>query len=180
MTFRVTIGCDPGQSGALAILADGVPAGFIDMPTMARTNGGGEEVNGAELAARVRGLFLQHQGAHFFAVVEAVAAMPGQGGSGMFRFGESFGILKGVLASLGVGYTLVRPQKWKGYFGLTGKAETSQEKAALKDKARTMALQRFPQLAIELARKKDVGRADALMLALYAVETEQAALQVAA
>jgi hypothetical protein len=129
MTFRVTIGCDPGQTGALAILADGVPVSFVDMPTMARKSGG-EEVNGAELAATLRGLFLTHQGAHFLAIVEAVSAMPGQGGSGMFRFGEGFGKLKGVLEALGIGYRLVQPMTWKKHFGLVRKRDKTLDRNA--------------------------------------------------
>jgi hypothetical protein len=183
MTFRVTIGCDPGQTGALAILADGVPVSFVDMPTMARKSGG-EEVNGAELAATLRGLFLTHQGAHFLAIVEAVSAMPGQGGSGMFRFGEGFGKLKGVLEALGIGYRLVQPMTWKKHFGLVRKRDKTLDRNAdqaaareAKDLSRTMAIQRFPALADQLSRKRDVGRSDALLLALWAHETEQAALQ---
>ncbi len=163
MTLRLVLGCDPGQSGAIAVLADGEPAGFIDMPTMPR-KAGGFEVNAASLAAQLRGVIQQHRGAHVMAVVEQVGSMPGQGLASTFRFGQSDGILRGVLATLGIGYITVSPVKWKGYYGLKGQE---------KDAARTLAIRRFPSVAGELARKKDGGRADALLIALWAHGTEQ-------
>lgn len=163
MTLRLVLGCDPGQSGAIAVLADGEPAGFIDMPTMAR-KAGGHEVNAASLAAQLRGVMQQHRGAHVMAVVELVGSMPGQGLASTFRFGQSDGILRGVLAALGIGYITVSPVKWKNHYGLTGQD---------KDAARTLAIRRFPSAADQLARKKDGGRADALLLALWSHSTEQ-------
>ena len=163
MTLRLIIGCDPGQTGCLALLADGEPAGFIDMPTMPR-KAGGFEVNAASLAAQVRGLLHKHQGAYVFAVVEQVGAMPKQGLSSTFRFGQSDGVLRGVLGALGIGYMEVHPVKWKNHFGLRGQE---------KDAARSLAIRRFPSVSQELARKKDGGRADALLLALWCDNTEQ-------
>lgn len=162
MTLRLIIGCDPGQTGCLALLADGEPSGFIDMPTMPR-KAGGFEVNAASLAAKVRGCMQKHPGAHVLAVVEQVSAMKGQGVSSMFRFGQSDGVLRGVLGALGIGYVEVHPQSWKRHFGLWGTE---------KDAARSLAIRRFPSVADELARKKDIGRADALLLALWAENTE--------
>lgn len=163
MTLRLIIGCDPGQSGCLALLADGEPAGFIDMPTMPRA-AGGNEVNAAALAAQVRGLLHMHQGAYLLAVVELVGSMPGQGLASTFRFGQSDGILRGVLGAMGIGYITVAPVKWKNHFGLKGQP---------KDAARSLAIRRFPSVSQQLARKKDGGRADALLLALWAANTEQ-------
>lgn len=162
MTLRLIIGCDPGQSGCLAMLADGEPAGFIDMPTMPR-QAGGFEVNAASLAAQIRGVMHKHTGADILAVVEQVGPMPGQGLASTFRFGQSDGILRGVIATLGIGYITVHPVKWKGHFGLKGQE---------KDAARSLAIRRFPSVAEQLARKKDCGRADALLLALWAANTE--------
>lgn len=163
MTLRLTIGCDPGQSGALALLADGEPAGFIDMPTMPR-KAGGFEVNGASLAAQIRCALMKHPGANILAVVEQVGSMPGQGLASTFRFGQSDGILRGVIATLGIGYITVAPVKWKNHYGLKGQE---------KDAARALAIRRFPAIAEELARKKDCGRADALLIALWGHSTEQ-------
>lgn len=160
--MRLIIGCDPGQTGCLALLADGEPAGFIDMPTMPRA-AGGNEVNAAALAAQVRGLLHMHQGADMLGVVELVGSMPGQGLASTFRFGQSDGILRGVLGAMGIGYITVAPVKWKNHFGLKGQP---------KDAARSLAIRRFPGVAQQLARKKDGGRADALLLALWAANTE--------
>lgn len=165
MTFRVTLGADPGQTGAIAVLADGVCAGFIDMPIMAR-KAGGHEINAAELANKLREVVRAHSGAYFIAIVEAVSAMPKQGVSSVFRFGESFGALKGVLAALNIPYRLVPPQMWKRHLRLTG---------CDKDAARTMVIQIFPEVAESMKRKRDVGRADALLLALWGETTEQIA-----
>lgn len=162
MTLRLIIGCDPGQTGCLALLADGEPAGFIDMPTMPR-KAGGFEVNGASLAAQIRGALMQHSGAHIMAVVERVGSMPGQGLASTFRFGQSDGILRGVLSALGIGYITVAPVRWKNHYGLKGQE---------KDAARSLAIRRFPSVADQLTRKKDCGRADALLLALWAANTE--------
>ena len=163
MTNRLILGVDPGQSGAIAMLSDGEPAGFIDMPTTAR-RAGGNEVNGKELAARLRGVQQEHTGAYILAVIEAVHAMPKQGSASTFRFGESFGVLKGVLASVGITYCLVEPTVWKRQLVLIGKD---------KDAARLLAIDMFPRAAHDMQRKKDSGRADALLIAHWADLTEQ-------
>jgi hypothetical protein len=95
-----------------------------------------------------------------------LGADPGQTGciaALAFRFGQSDGILRGVLGSLNLPMIEVAPVRWKRYLGLTGKP---------KDVARTLAIQRFPDAAAQLTRKKDVGRADAILIALYAELTE--------
>lgn len=165
MTFRLTLGIDPGQTGAVAALADGSPAGFIDMPTAPRS-AGGNEVNGLALAAKLRELVAAHPGAYVIAILEAVHAMPQQGVSSIFRFGESFGVVKGVLSALGIRYVLVPPQMWKRNLRLTGLD---------KDAARQLVIERFPDAAPDMKRKKDIGRADALLLAHFGEVTEQAA-----
>jgi crossover junction endodeoxyribonuclease RuvC len=171
MTNRLILGVDPGQTGAVFALADGLPAGFVDMPLTPR-KAGGFEISGALLARHLRALLAQHPGAYCMAVLERVHAMPQQGVSGSFRFGQADGIVRGVLGALGVGFLEVQPEKWKRHFGLT---KRESEEQADKDRARGYALQRFPYLADELARKKDVGRADALLIALWAHATEQIA-----
>lgn len=165
MTFRLILGIDPGQTGAIASLADGVFDRFVDMPTMPRA-AGGLQIDSASLAARIRGVLQQHPGAHVIAVIEQVSAMPGQGGSSMFRFGQSDGVVRGVIGALGIGLIEVHPSRWKKYLGLSGTE---------KDMARTRAIQRHPTAAPELQRKKDVGRADALLVATWACLTEQVA-----
>ena len=165
MTLRITLGIDPGQTGAIAVLADGDFAGFIDMPVVPRP-AGGNHVDAATLAAALRGIFSAHPGAHVFGVLEEVGAMPKQGVSSMFRFGESYGVIRGVLGAVGIPYMQVRPERWKKYLQLSGKE---------KDCARTVAIQRHPTAAAHLGRKKDIGRADALLIATWAQITEQVA-----
>jgi len=170
MTFRLTLGIDPGQSGAIAAIADGKPAGFIDMPTKAR-KAGGEQVDPLVLSEKLRELMGQHPGAYVFAVLEQVSGMRGQGVSSTFRFGQADGVVRGVLGALGIGSIEVHPQVWKRYLRLTGMD---------KDAARTYVIERFPELAEQLKRKKDVGRADALLIGLWAEITEQVARRSAA
>lgn len=166
MTLRVTVGIDPGQTGALAIVADRTLAKFIDMPVKPRPVGGGMQVDPFRLAAEVRGIFSEHPGAYVFGVLELVGAVTGQGSSSTFRFGESFGVIRGVLGGLGIQFIEVRPDRWKRYLGLTGKE---------KDEARILAIKRHPEAAPYLQRKKDIGRADALLIASWAEITEQVA-----
>lgn len=167
MTLRLTLGIDPGQTGAIAALADGEPAGFIDMPTHARA-AGGQMVDAGKLAAAVRGMVMQHQGAYVYGVIEAVAARPGQGGSSMFRFGQSDGIVRGVFGALGILLIEVQPQTWKRYLRIEGKA-------ADPDAARKYAMSVYPGTVDFLMRKKDSGRADGLCIARWAELTEQVA-----
>jgi len=143
------IGVDVGIAGAVAFLNDDDSfIRVIDMPVMAGT-GKRQQVNAAELAREVK-----HEGGT--AYVERVSAMPKQGVSSMFSFGTSYGIVLGVLAALQIPVVLVTPQSWKKRAGLAGKE---------KDCARTLAQQLYPQAA--LGRKKDIGRADSLLIALY-------------
>lgn len=169
MTLRLTLGIDPGQTGAVAALADGRPAGFIDMPTMTR-KAGGEQVDPFSLGKQLRELIAQHPGAYVIAVFEQVNALPKQGVTSGFRFGQADGTARGVVGALGIPFIEVPPQTWKKYLRLTG---------CDKDAARTMVLQRYPEIADQLRRKKDVGRADALLIALWSELTEQVARKVA-
>lgn len=162
MTLRLTLGIDPGVTGAIAVLADGEPVQFVDLPGFDRPNGG-RELNPFKLAASLRGILQTHPGASVHATLEEVGAFSGEGRRSGFRFGEGFGIVKGVLGSQGIAWSLAPPKAWKKHFGL---------QKTDKDDARIYALRRFPSLAHALSRKKDIGRADALLIALYAWETE--------
>jgi crossover junction endodeoxyribonuclease RuvC len=149
-----TIGIDPGQTGAIAFKEKGKIIALIDMPLMARTHGKGQQIDPYELSS----LILEHKGQLGEAVMEQVGAMPGQGSVSMFNFGEGVGIVKGVLGSLQIPVRFVTPQRWKKAAGLTGKE---------KDAARTLAIQLHPEIAGELTRKKDIGRADAVCIAHF-------------
>jgi crossover junction endodeoxyribonuclease RuvC len=148
MTFAV--GIDPGLSGAIALLRDGEYAEVWDMPTMGRGSGKKQQVNAAEVARILR------ECPPCTAYMELVGAMPGQGVSSMFNFGKAAGAAMGALAALGFPLVEVTPQRWKREFTLTGKE---------KDMARTYCQQLMP--AAPLSRKKDCGRADALLIALW-------------
>lgn len=149
------IGIDPGQTGALAFLDKGKVAALVDMPVMARTHGQGKQVDPYALAT----LILEHgQGRIDGAVLEQVSAMKGQGVTSCFNFGESVGIIKGVLGALQISVRLVTPQRWKKAAGLIGKD---------KDAARSLAIQMHPEAAGELTRKKNIGRADAVCIARF-------------
>lgn len=148
----MVIGIDPGVSGAVAwLLESGEFYRAVDMPTMKL--GKSSRVNAAELSRCLRDFRPSH------AVVERVASMPKQGVASTFAFGHSAGVLEGILAALGIPYELVTPQSWKRHFGLLG---------ADKDASRAKAIQLYPDAP--LGRKKDVGRADAMLLARYVVE----------
>ena len=95
-------------------------------------------------------------------VVEQVNAMPGQGVTSMFNFGQTFGAIKGVCAALELPIFFVRPSKWKKYFELIN---------ASKDSSRTKAIEMYPSLSNHLAKKKDVNKSDAILIARYFNET---------
>lgn len=160
--LRLTFGIDPGLSGAIVTLLDGAPGPFIDMPT--RTIRDWNEVDGLRLCEFIREQRRQNPGAYVSACIEKVSARPGDGGTSAFRFGESSGKVKGILEALGIPYCRAIPAVWKRYYGLLKKAG---EEKNDKDAARQLALVRFPSAAPWLTRKKDDGRADALLLALW-------------
>lgn len=148
---------DPGATGAIALLDKSGVLAVWDMPVTAKTYGKGREVN----AALLRLIFeevLKHDPAPTV-VIERVGAMPGQGVTSMFSFGRSLGVLEGVVAGLCLSAVFVTPQKWKKHFSLIGKD---------KDAARTLAIQLFPSVSEKLKRKKDIGRADAILIGAYA------------
>ena len=95
-------------------------------------------------------------------VVEQVNAMPGQGVTSMFNFGQTFGAIKGVCAALELPIFLVRPSKWKKHFELINSS---------KDASRTKAIEMYPAISNQLARKKDVNKSDAILIARFYSET---------
>lgn len=151
----IILGCDPGQTGAIAGAENGKIVDIADMPTMARLHGSGQQVDAGELASIIQSM---RMGDDAKMKLEAVSAMPGQGGSSMFRFGESVGIVLGVCGALQIPVFWVTPQRWKKNAGLIGKD---------KDAARTLMIQQQPQIADMLTRKKDIGRADSCCISIY-------------
>lgn len=168
MTLRLTFGIDPGLAGAVATLNDGEPGPILDMPTRDATKTTGrQEVHELILAEWVRSVVAAHPGAYVCACIERVGATPNegrkQGGASMFNFGDGAGVVRAVFGTLRIPYTRVPPAQWKRHFGL--------EKTE-KDAARLLAIRRFPSMADTLKRKKDQGRADALLLALWHENTQ--------
>lgn len=154
------IGIDPGQSGAIAAIEDGQVVALLDMPTSPRLHGQGQQVDAHTLATdfsnimRLRDDPLSRTPVY----LEAVSARPKEAASASFRFGESLGIVLGVLGALHMPVHWITPAVWKRRAGLRGKE---------KDAARTLAMQMHPEVANQLARKMDVGRADAILIARF-------------
>lgn len=164
MTLRLSFGIDPGLSGAIAALVDGVPGPIFDMPTS--KVGDWNEVDARALVMHLRFVRSLHPGAYVSACVEKVGARPADGGTSAFRFGEGAGVIRCALEALGIPYQRAIPAVWKRHFGLI-KSE--------KDDARLLAISRFPSVEDLLKRKKDQGRADALLLALWHDQTQNGA-----
>lgn len=145
------LGVDPGVSGAYALLVDdGITTPIVDdLPVV------GNQINAGEWRRTIKKLIPD------IAVVELVHSMPGQGVASTFRFGMACGIIRGVLLGAGVPILDVTPNAWKKYFRLDNTAE----------KSRALACQRFPDLP-GLARKKDHNRAEALLISLWKLETD--------
>ena len=102
------------------------------------------------------------KGEEIAVVVEQVNAMPGQGVTSMFNFGQSFGAIKGVCAALELSIFFVSPSKWKKYFELINSS---------KDASRTKVIEMYPSLSNQLSKKKDVNKSDAILIAKFYSET---------
>jgi crossover junction endodeoxyribonuclease RuvC len=159
-SLYATIGIDPGLTGAIAVISQGgAVERIIDMPVIPKVTGKGKQVNGAALAEELSLILNSHLSVR--AYLEQVTSMPRQGVTSMFNFGHGYGIVQGALYALGIPFTLVTPQEWKRYHKLIRKD---------KDVARTLCIQQYPKFARQLQRKKDIGRADALLIALYGLK----------
>ena len=152
------IGIDPGISGAISFFEDGKILDVIDMPSMAEGKKNKRQVNGAQIYNEIKKRIKIAQKGKVCVVIEQVSAMPGQGVTSMFNFGQSFGVIKGICAAMQLPMHLVRPAKWKKYFNLL-KTE--------KEASRTKAIEIFPQISHMLSKKKDVNKADAILIASF-------------
>mgnify|MGYP002777218453 CR=1 FL=1 len=180
MTLRLTIGIDPGLTGAIAAVADGEPAGCYDMPTRARRRGTGREIDAHRLQELLREILRNHQGAAVTVVLEVVAGFTGRAASRSFTFGQGDGKVRAVLECMGLDLTMVEvyPQTWKGHYGLLApRVKNGEPKPPVpgKDASRARVVAMFPNQALPFLRAKDDGRAEALLLALWAIQTEAAA-----
>lgn len=150
--YACIMGLDPGLSGAVAFYYPSHPENIAcyDMPIVDR------RVNGAALYDIIQ----QHRPS--LAVIEAVHSMPGQGVSSSFNFGVSYGIAQGVVSAAKIPVVFVSPGKWKKYFLLSSDKEAS----------RGLAINKWPA-SDHFRKKKDEGRAEAALLALYGHQTQR-------
>ena len=158
------IGIDPGISGSICFFEDGKILDVIEMPTMNEGKKNKRQVNGAQIYNEITDRINKLQRQDVRVVVEQVSAMPGQGVTSMFNFGQSFGIIKGICSAMQLPLYFVRPAKWKKYFNLI-KSE--------KDASRTRAIEIFPYFSSQLSKKKDSNKADAILIASFYHETHK-------
>jgi crossover junction endodeoxyribonuclease RuvC len=158
------IGIDPGITGSICFFKDGKIIDVVEMPNMAVGKKNKRQVNGAQIYNEIISRIKNIEKKDIKVVIEQVSAMPGQGVTSMFNFGQSFGVLKGVCSAMQLPMYFVRPAKWKKYFNLI-KTE--------KDASRTKAIEVFPYISTQLSRKKDSNKADAILIASFFYETYQ-------
>jgi crossover junction endodeoxyribonuclease RuvC len=156
------IGIDPGISGSICFFQDGKINDVIEMPTMTEGKKNKKQVNGSQIFNEISARINKLDNKDIKVVVEQVSAMPGQGVTSMFNFGQSFGILKGICSAMQLPIYFVRPAKWKKYFNLINSE---------KDASRTRAIEIFPYFSSHLSRKKDSNKADAILIASFYYET---------
>ena len=156
------IGIDPGISGSICFFEDGKILDVLEMPTMTDGKKNKKQVNGAQIYNEISSKIMGIEKQNLRVIIEQVSAMPGQGVTSMFNFGQSFGILKGICSAMQLPMYFIRPAKWKKYFGLI-KSE--------KDASRTKAIEMFPYFSSQLSKKKDSNKADAILIASFYYET---------
>ena len=157
----IIFGIDPGISGAISILKNKKVLEVYDMPTMIDGKKNKKQVNGSQIA----NIFKERINTEdeITVIVEHVNAMPGQGVTSMFNFGQSFGVIKGVCSALSLPIYFTRPTKWKKHFNLIN---------VNKDASRTKAIEIYPEISNKLSRKKDSNKADAILIARYFNDTQ--------
>jgi len=157
----IIIGIDPGISGAISVLENKKILEVYDTPTMIEGKKNKRQINSAQVTNIIKERLNNEK--EVIVVVEQVNAMPGQGVTSMFNFGQSFGVIKGICAALSLPIYFVRPSKWKKHFNLI---KTN------KDASRTKVIEAYPEISSKLHRKKDSNRADAILIALYFNDTQ--------
>ena len=156
------IGIDPGISGSICFFEDGRIIDIVEMPTMAEGKKNKRQVNGSQIYNEISKRAKNYDKQNIRVVIEQVSAMPGQGVTSMFNFGQSYGILKGICSAMQLPMYFVRPAKWKKYFNLLNSE---------KDASRTKAIEIFPYFSSQLSKKKDSNKADAILIASFYYET---------
>ena len=156
------IGIDPGISGSICFFKDGIILDVIEMPTMTEGKKNKRQVNGSQIYNEILKRLDKIESHQIKVIIEQVSAMPGQGVTSMFNFGQSFGILKGICSAMQLPMYFVRPAKWKKYYNLINSE---------KDASRTRAIEIFPSFSSQLSKKKDSNKADAILIASFFYET---------
>ena len=156
------IGIDPGISGSICFFENGKIIDVVEMPTMTEGKKNKKQVNGSQIFNEISERVKKIDKNEIKVVIEQVSAMPGQGVTSMFNFGQSYGILKGICSAMQLPMYFVRPAKWKKYFNLINSE---------KDASRTKAIEIFPYFSTQLSRKKDSNKADAILIASFYFET---------
>ena len=156
------IGIDPGLTGAIAIMQNNKVLDIIDMPVMPEGKKNKRQLNSAQLVSIIKKNIESNE--EVAVVVEQVNAMPGQGVTSMFNFGQTFGAIKGVCAAMQLPIHFVRPAKWKKHFDLIN---------SQKDSSRVKAIEMFPKFSSRLSRKKDSNKADAILIAVYHLNNQE-------
>ena len=156
----IIIGIDPGLSGAIAILENNKVLNIFDIPVMSEGKKNKRQLNSALLVSLLKENLKNNE--EVAVVVEQVNAMPGQGVTSMFNFGQTFGAIKGICAALDLPIYFVRPSKWKKHFELINSS---------KDSSRTKAIEMYPKLSSQLSKKKDVNKSDAILIARFFSDT---------
>ena len=156
------IGIDPGISGSICFFQDGKIIDVVEMPIMTEGKKNKKQVNGSQIYNEILERTKKLDKKDIKVVIEQVSAMPGQGVTSMFNFGQSYGILKGICSAMQLPMYFVRPAKWKKYFNLINSE---------KDASRTRAIEIFPYFSGQLSRKKDSNKADAILIASFYYET---------
>ncbi len=154
------LGIDPGLSGGISVLEDQKVLGIFDMPVMAEGKKNKRQLNSAQLVNIIKENTRSDD--DVVIIVEQVNAMPGQGVTSMFNFGQTFGAIKGICAAMSLPIFFVRPSKWKKHFELIN---------ASKDSSRTKVIEMYPHLSNQLAKKKDVNKSDAILIARFYYDT---------
>lgn len=153
------MGIDPGIKGAIAIIKIGQTPMFIavyDMPTF-KLKVSGKVRNRIDLAA-LSFLLDTYSNSTKIALIEDVSSQPQDGHVGAFSFGFSTGAVHGALTMAGIKIEKVKPAVWKSFLGLDSD----------KSKSIKLAIKLFPTAAKYLTREMDDGRAEAILLGLFA------------
>ena len=152
------IGIDPGISGALCFMEHGKIIDVIDMPSMADGKKNKKQVNGSQVFNEISRYIKDKNPNDVKVIIEHVSAMPGQGVTSMFNFGQSFGVLKGIFSAMQIPMDFVSPVKWKKFFNLIN---------TNKDASRTKAIEIYPYFSSKLSKKKDANKADAILISSF-------------